>query len=247
MINRRFIIILSALAISSVVVLHLLLSILHSAQKPLSAESIEQKPVESEINAAGSVHSEQEATLNFQIGGKVTYLPLKEGDSVYTGETIATLDQRTIQANIESAAKSYENQKISYDNANDFNGDRDLSDTGLSVSARRQLQTAVNTLDQTQLAVEINKIALEQAILSSPINGVLIHEDIKVANVNVTPLTSFFVADPAQPVFRAFVLPQDIDFVEVGAPSKITIDGLPGGVLQGLVEKIYPKKITLSY
>ncbi len=212
---------------------------------PIQAQSVAVKSVSQNITATGSIHSEKEATLHFQIAGQIVYLPFKEGDSVGIGQTIAALDQRTIVDNLQTAVKTAQIQQMSFDTINDFNGNRDLNDTGLSIAARRQLQTAMNTLDQTKLTVEIQKIAQEQAFLTSPISGIITHEDITTPNVNVTPLTSFSVADPTTKVFRANVRATDIDFVSVGGEATIYIDGV-ANTYSGIVKRIYPQKMTLS-
>jgi len=54
------------------------------------------------------------------------------------------------------------------------------------------------------------------------------------------------LADPKSPVFRANVSENDIDFVSVGAPATIQINGIPSNTFQGTVRKIYPQKITLA-
>ncbi|HEX7042762.1 MAG TPA: efflux RND transporter periplasmic adaptor subunit [Patescibacteria group bacterium] len=242
--NKSFIIILLLVALISFGIVALSTYAI-SSFSTIKGENVAVKSVSQDINASGSIHSLNEATLHFPIAGKVVYLPFKEGDAVTQGQTIASLDVRTIADNLQSAVKSAQNQQISFDTVNDFNGDRSLSDTGLSVSARRQLETAANTLDQTQLAVEIQKIAQEQAYLISPINGVITHEDITTPNVNVTTTSSFSVADPTQKVFRAQILATDIDFVSVGASATIRLDGSEK-TFSGSVEKIYPQKTTSS-
>ncbi len=243
--NKQFLFVLVIIAFLTLGVTAGILFFAGKITSPIQAESIGIKSVSQDITATGTIHSENEATLHFQTAGKVVYLPFKEGDSVTVGQTIAAFDQRTLEANLQNAVKAAQNQQIGFDTVNDFNGNRDLSDTGLNISARRQLQTAVNTLDQTKIAVEIQKIAQEQAFLLSPISGIITHEDITTPNVNVTPTTSFSVADPTTKVFRANVRSTDIDFVSVGGVATIHVDG-SSQVISGTVEKIYPQKVTLA-
>lgn len=210
----------------------------------IQTETLVVKPVSTTILANGSIASQNEATLHFQIPGQIVYLPFKEGDTVQQGQVIAQLDQRTIQQNIESATKAYQNQKIQFDIVNDNNGDRLLNDLSLSTSALRQLTTAVNTLDQAQVAVTIQKIAQEQSTLVSPINGIITHEDVTTPLVNITPTTSFSVANPTQLVFKANVSETDINFIQVNAPAKVTLAG-DATEYTGTVVKIYPDKKIL--
>lgn len=222
--------------------------LLVSQQKEINitTERVAVKPVGQQILATGMIRSQNEATLSFQTGGKLIYLPFKEGDSVKQGQVIAQLDSRAIQNALQSAVDASQNQKIQFDITNDFNGDRALSDTGLSTSALRQLQTATNTLNQAQLAVAVQQIALEQSTLTSPIDGVITHEDVTTPNVNITPATTFTIADPQEMVFRANISENDISFIALGAPVTITLDGLPNKKIQGVVSKIYQQKQTLA-
>jgi len=56
-------------------------TILKNNETP-QTESVAIRPIASEILASGSVKSENEATLHFQTGGKLVYLPFKKGDKV---------------------------------------------------------------------------------------------------------------------------------------------------------------------
>lgn len=243
--NKKYFISLVLVAVITLVATYGLISVLHLGNSALETKTVAVKNVGEDIAADGSIHSENEATLHFQTGGKLVYLPFKEGDAVSAGQTIAMLDLRAIQNQIQSAADAYKNQKINYDITNDFNGNRSLDDTGLSTSARRQLETAVNTLDQANLAVTIQQLAQEQAALTAPFAGIITQEDVTTPFVNITPLTTFSVADPSMPVFRAFVLAQDIDFVNAGATVKITINGA-NKIITGTVERIYPQKTNVN-
>ncbi len=244
--TKNYILLIVVISIFAVGITYSFFAILASQHRLLQTESVAMKSISSTISAPGVIRSENEATLNFPIAGKLTYLPFKEGDKINQGQTIAALDQRTIQENIQNAVDAYANQKISYNIINDFNGDRALSDTGLSIAARRQLETAVNTLDQAQVALQVQQIAQEQSVLVSPITGVVMHEDVTVPYVNITPTTTFLIADPMAPVFRANVSENDIDYVSVGSKVQIQLNGLSGQTLLGIVEKIYPEKITAT-
>jgi len=65
------------------------------------------------------------------------------------------------------------------------------------------------------------------------------------AGVNITPATSFVVADPNSMVFSANVRQQDIDFISVGNTVNVSLDAMKGQSMQGVVDKIYPQKIVL--
>ncbi len=205
---------------------------------PLATQKVTKTTLTQTVSVSGSVTGKSVANLTFPISGKVVYVGAKKGDVVKKYQTIAALDQRTIQDNLQNAVKTAQNQQISFDNVNDFNGNRDLSDTGLNASARRQLQTALNTLDQTKIAVEIQKIAQEQAFLVSPIDGILTHADIETPGVVASLTTTYTVVDPTTVAFDMDVDQADIGKVQQGQKVKMTFDAYPDKTITENVSKI---------
>lgn len=205
---------------------------------PLATQKVTRETLTQSLSVSGSVTGKSVANLTFPISGKVVYVGAKKGDTVKKYQTIAALDQRTIADNLENAAKSAQNQQISFDTVNEFNGNRDLSETGLSTSARRQLQTALNTLDQAKIAVEIQKIAQEQAFLISPIDGILTRADIETPGVVASLTTTYTVVDPTSVVFAMDVDQADIGKVIQGQTVKILFDAYPDQSLTQQVTRI---------
>ena len=55
--------------------------------------------------------TQTQAVLNFQTGGKLIYLPFKEGDTISQGQTIAQLDTYALQQQLQIAANNYQATK----------------------------------------------------------------------------------------------------------------------------------------
>lgn len=218
----------------------------------------------SKIQADGSVVSANEAVLHFQTGGKLTYLPFKEGDKVYQGQTIASLDTYALQKQLQIAANAYQTAKNANDQTQENQGAGVLegqqrtsldttnkngySNTPESQVITDQVQRIVDNSalaqNTAQLNVDLANYAVQLASLTSPINGVLTHEDVTTSGVNVNPTTTFIVDDPTDLVFRAQILANDIDYIAVGQPATVKMDN--GKTITGTVEKIYPAKMTLA-
>ena len=232
-----------------------------TATHPLfQTDTVAIQSIENQISAPGTMHSQSEATLHFQTGGKVTYLPYKVGDSVYQGATIAQLDTYALQRLLTASLNSYRATRDSFDQAQQNNQNGNLQNQqkaaldGTTYSpvdntnvindiVKRVLDQNQATLDNSVINVELANYALQLASLTSPINGVVTAEDITTPNQNITPLTSFSVADPSTPIFKAHVSETDIDYVTTGAIVSITLNGL-NKQLSGTVTQIEPQKIT---
>lgn len=231
-----------------------------NSQPHFETATVTVKPIATEISAPGTIHSENEATLHFQTGGKVVSLPYKVGDVVYQGATIAQLDTYSLQRQLSAALNSYRSTRDTFDQqqTNAQNGNLagqqkftlDATTTSrvdgtdvINDTVKRILDQQQATLDNSVINVELANYALQLSSLTSPINGVITAEDITTPFVNITPLTSFSVADPTTPIFKAHVAETDIDYVTVGANVHIILSGLIRQ-LDGTVTQIEPQKIT---
>jgi len=214
--------------------------------------------VTSTISANGTVTAQNQATLNFLTAGKLTYLPLKAGDSVYSGQVIAQLDTYALQRSLTLALNAYKVTRDTFDQTQDnLNDNISKSQTALLYSNAVDNVTAVNNAiarigDQAQaglgssvINVELANYALQLSKLVSPLKGIITREDVTLAGVNVTPATTFMVADPASMVFRANIPVQDIYYISLGSPVSIAVDGIKDAI-SGTVVKIFPSKLTLS-
>lgn len=183
------------------------------------------------VSVSGTIDAASKVDLTFPIAGKLVWLGFHEGDHVAKYQTIAALDQRTLESNLQNAEKALDSQQISFDITNDKNGDRTLADTGLSISAFRELKQAMDTLDQSQLALRIQQIAQEQSVLVSPIDGIVTHQDVTVSGVNVTTTTKFSLVDPTTLTFNMDVDEADVAKVASGDAVKITLDAYPNDTI----------------
>lgn len=225
------------------------------------------KAVDSTIVADGTVTAQDEADLHFQTGGKLVSLPFKEGDSITEGQTIAQLDTYPLQQQLSEALNNYESTRDQFDQAqenattnetqnvqkgqdNFYGGGPEAGDNNANANyfndlAQRIVDENQANLNSSVINVQIANYALQMATLTSPISGVVTHEDVTVPGQNVTTETTFSVADPTSKVFRANVPASDIDFISVGMNANIILDGVQDKI-SGTVTNIYPSKITLS-
>jgi macrolide-specific efflux system membrane fusion protein len=222
------------------------------------------KFVSSAITAEGSVTAQNQATLRFQISGKLVYLPFKEGSEIKKGQTIASLDSYTTQKQLEAALNTYRSVRQTFDQTENNVQDNvqkaqmtypydyysragmglDLRENAINDAIKRIVDQNQANLDNSVINVELANNAFQLSTITSPLDGILLRADVKTAGINVTPTTSFVVADPKTAVFRANIPVSVINYVKVGAKAEIAVDGL-NRKLSGVVTDIYPGKIVL--
>lgn len=241
------------------------LFLVQKTNQSLQTQTLSAHTIGSTILGEGTIHSQNEATLHFQTGGKLTYAPFKEGDTVTQGQTIAELDTYTLQRQLTQALNAYRSTRDTYDQTNENaqtgvlqNGQKsglniynqssiggDQQSNAINDAAKRILDQNQANLDSAVVNVELANNALQLATLTAPFTGILTNEDVTVAGQNITPVTSFSLADPTALVFRANIAASDIDYVSVGAKATVHLTGSQQ-TITGTVIKIYPQKITTS-
>lgn len=231
---------------------------------PGSSAAVSVKFVSSTITADGSVTAQNQAKLNFQTPGKLIKLPFKEGDVISAGQTIAQLDTTALRQQLQLAANTYEmtkntaaqtlenqkagiiegQQRISLDTYNK-NGYSAIPETTVVYDAvKRLVDNTLLSQNSAQLSVGLANYALQLSTLTSPLQGIITHEDVAVAGINITPSTTFKVADPDTMVFRANIPAEQVYYISEGSAVSLAIDGLKNKI-NGTVIKIYPSKVTL--
>lgn len=222
------------------------------------------KFVSSTITADGVVTAQNQANLNFQIGGKLVYLPFKSGDKVYQGQTIASLDSYSIQEQLKAALNNYRITRNGFDQTKDNINDNyanaqqiypyntyaaagiagGASSTAVNNAVARIADNSQASLDNSVINVELANYAFQLASITSPLNGIITREDVNVPGINITPMTTFTVADPSTMVFRANVPTESIYYVYEGSMVTMSIDGIQDKI-NGTVVKVYPSKVIL--
>ncbi len=204
---------------------------------PIDTAVIKQTNITQSISATGTIDSEKSVDLNFLAAGKLVYLGVKKGDLVKQWQVIATLDQRTMQKNLETALRNYSLQRNEFDQTKSDNANHTPQDA-LTDNLKRILQNNQYDLDKAVISVELGQLAREQSVLASPISGIVTRADAKTAGVNVTAATTFTVADPTSLVFKIDVDEADIGKVQEGKSLKVTLDAYPDIALDLSVNSI---------
>lgn len=200
-------------------------------QPPVSTYTIANGNIVRSVSVSGKVNAKKIVDLSFQIGGKVSFLGVQLGDSVAAYQTVAMLDSRTAQKNLQAALIAYSNQRITFDQTQDNNQNR-TPQQALNDAMMRILQTNQNNLNAAVNSVDLQALAQEQSVLVSPLAGIVTREDIKTAGVNVTPTAVIEVTDPRSLVFDMDVDEADIGTVKTGQNANVVLDAYPNTTLR---------------
>lgn len=179
------------------------------------------------VSTSGKVGAKNVVGLSFLAGGKLTYLGVKTGDHVNQYQTIATLDQRTAQKNLQAALLDYSKQRNTFETNLETNNPNHLVIDNLNQQLKRIFENNQSDLDKAVNSVELQALAAENSVLTTPIAGIVTRADAKSSGVNVGPTTVFEVTDPNSLVFDMDVDEADVGKISVGQQSSIILDAYP--------------------
>lgn len=185
------------------------------------------------LESSGKVEAKEKARLRFIAGGKVVYIGAQEGEWVEKWQTIATIDQATLQKQLQKDLNLYMQERWDWEETQD-----DIRYRALDTTERRTVDQSQWDLDNTVLDVEIRDISIKNTVLSSPFSGILTHSPTAVAGVQVLSTDYFEVVNPASLVFRAEVDEADISLVKPGQKTEIVLDAYPDDTIETYVSYV---------
>lgn len=182
---------------------------------------IRQDIVES-LDVSGTVDAKQKARLRFLAGGKITYVGAQEGSWVKRGQTLASIDQATLQKQLELQLNAYTRQRNSFENYQDS-----IKDVPLTTTQERAKDDTQLKLEDSVLSVEQQALAIQNTSLYAPFEGLLTVSPVTVAGVQVTSTEYFEIIQPTSLIFKAAVDEADIAQVTPDLPAVLILDAYP--------------------
>jgi RND family efflux transporter MFP subunit len=207
------------------------------SEKQVLTQDVKKGDVIKTVSVTGKIASDNYVDLTFQTGGTLAYLGVKKGDTVKAYQTIATLDQRTVQKNLQIALATYAQTRNSFDATKESYNDTPSQDA-TSNEMRRILENNQYDLNKAVTSVELSDLARQQSILITPISGIITRTDVLTTGVNITPTTVFTVTDPSSLSFNMEVDEADIGRIKPGQQVNLSLDSFPDQMLKLSVSEI---------
>jgi RND family efflux transporter MFP subunit len=192
------------------------------------------------VQSSGKTKAKKSAELKFQTSGKLTWVGVKEGDTVYPYQAVARIDSREVEKNLQQALIDYSKQRNDFEETwrVTYNGVADPN-SALTDTVKRILQNNQWDLDKAVNDVELKNLAVEYSVLYSPITGIVTHIDTPVAGVNITPATATFeIVDRDSLVFEANIDEIDVGNLELGQTASVALDAFPEATFSAKVSYI---------
>ncbi len=217
----------------------------------------EQRKISNDINATGTVRLRvgSEVRVGSQRSGIVKKLNVTVGSHVRTGDVIAEIDDRLIQARLADAEAQAELDRASLERArvDAERAERLGSERLIPAQQAQDLQLALEEAkakyEKSLRDRDVVKVDLGYVQIRAPISGtvasVSTQEGETVAASFTAPTFVTIIGDHALQLV-AMVDENDIANVRPGNPVAFTVDAYPSGDFPGAVESIAPKATIVS-
>lgn len=230
----------------------------HKADATVSYETakVEKATIGNSITATGTIEPVTEVEVGTQVSGIIDKIYVDYNSTVKKGQVIAELDKTNLQSELSSAKSNLASAKsdLDYQQVN-YKRIKALHDKGLVSdneydSALLSLRQAESTYAVRQEAVTKAQTNLNYAIITSPIDGVVISKSVEegqtVASSYSTPTLFTIAKDLTDMRVIADVDEADIGEVAEGQRVTFTVDAYPNETFEGKVTQVRQEATTES-
>lgn len=210
--------------------------------------TISRSDISNSVTATGTIEPVTEVEVGTQVSGIIDKIYVDYNSVVKEGQLIAEMDKVTLESELASAQATYDGNLAEYEyQKKNFERNKGLYEQNL-ISEQEYDDSEYNylkaksALDSSKAALAKAQRNLSYAIITSPIDGIVISRDVEegqtVASGFETPTLFNIAADLTQMQVVADVDEADIGGVAEGQRVNFTVDAYPNDVFEGRVTQI---------
>ena len=217
---------------------------------------VEKATIGNSVTATGTIEPVTKVEVGTQVSGIIDKIYVDYNSVVHKGQIIAELDKTSLQSELNSAKSNLAGAKsdLEYQRANYKRikalYDKELVSGNEYDTALLSLRQAESTYAQRKEAVSKAQTNLGYAIITSPIDGIIISKSVEegqtVAASFSTPTLFTIAQDLTDMRVIADVDEADIGEVAVGQRVSFTVDAYPGETFEGKVTQVRLEATTES-
>lgn len=217
---------------------------------------VEKATIGNSVTATGTIEPVTKVEVGTQVSGIIDKIYVDYNSVVHKGQIIAELDKTNLMSELNSAKSNLAGAKsdLDYQRANYKRikalYDKELVSGNEYDTALLSLRQAESTYAQRKEAVSKAQTNLGYAIITSPIDGIIISKAVEegqtVAASYSTPTLFTIAQDLTDMRVIADVDEADIGEVEVGQRVSFTVDAYPGETFEGQVTQVRLEATTES-
>ena len=217
-------------------------------------KEVASKQLQLTVEASGTVEAISSIEIKSKASGEILFLGAEIGDFIKKGEVLARIDQRTPQNNLEQATADLDVAKVRLSNAESqfvrsqkLHNEGSISDKAFE-DAQEAFSSAKSQYVRSNVFLENAKIALDDTLVRSPIDGTIISRAAEVGQVITSPTSAvgggtllMEMADLNKVRVRALIDEIDIGKITIGQEVTLRVSAYRDKKFTGLVSKIEPQ------
>ncbi len=211
--------------------------------QPLQFTQVKKQDIKSTVSSSGTLTGKDNLSLKFKSSGKLFFLNVKVGDSVYAGQVIAGLDTQDLAIKLQQAQNTLRDKEALAQKAEDDVKDH-ASDESFAQKVTRT--TAQVARDSAYDSVKEAQRAFQDAVIVSPISGIITSASPIPGQIVSSSDTIAQVVDFSLFYFDTDIDEADISKISLGQKAEIILDAYPDKTLSGTVAQIIPQTKTTS-
>ncbi len=199
-----------------------------------------------DLPVMGTIKGALEIELKFEINGVAESVNFREGDVIYKGDLIATLDKKDAELKVEYAKSKLKSSKVQALAAKKkLQIFRDLYEIGGIIKAKLEeieleVQSAELQIESAEVELRSAEGEHEKTDLYAPRDGVLGSRDAEIGEF-VTPNDKIATLYDTMEVFVELgIVEKDIDKIMLDQPVVVMVDAYPGVSFVGTIDNIFP-------
>ncbi len=202
------------------------------------------------VTATGKVKAQADVQISADVMGRIERLPVKEGDTVKTGQLLVEIDSRSREMDLAQARGALLSAQSALENAR-INLDREKALLAKNLTSQAQVDLSQSTYDQAAAQEQIDQAVLDRAqdqldkcTIRAPMSGVITQlnseagEMVVIGTMNAAGTVIMVISDLSTIEIEAEVDETDIASVNIGQDAKISLDAFPDTTFRGKVIEV---------
>ena len=187
-----------------------------------------------------TIRSDNEVTISAQRNGRITHLPVEEGDSVAKGQIVCRLDLSEETARVfaerdQARAALTEAERTFARLQGLFSkGYVSQQEVDAAKKGRDAAKALVTGLDEAAAQYE------KYSVLRAPFDGVISSRPVQAGDLVTVGKPIVTIVDPARRYISSTIDEVDVARLSLQQPVKVAIDAFPGKTFEAVVDRISP-------
>jgi membrane fusion protein, multidrug efflux system len=207
---------------------------------------VEMKPLARWLPVSGALQPVNQATVKAKVSGDVRHIAVREGEAVRAGQVLVRIDTADLEARLIERTGALESTKAQLALAEKTRASNQalLKQNFISQNAydnsESSLKVSLGNLKSAEAQVQLAQNALRDAIVASPLNGVVAKRHVQPGEKVAFDSPLVTVVDLTQMELQAVVPAVDVPELAIGMPVALAIDGFGDRRFSGRIERINP-------